>query len=80
MEQVETVESRSKVGGAIATVRNFLVDVKAEMKKVAWPTRAELGDATRRVVIMTVVIGTAIGILDVILQKIFVEGVAAIAR
>ena len=80
MEQVEPVEHRSKVGGAIAGARDFVVDVKAEMRKVTWPTRPELLDATRRVLIMTVVLGTAIGILDVVLQKVFVDGVAALAR
>lgn len=80
MEQVEPVAQRGKVSGAIAALRDFVVDVRTEMRKVTWPTRAELLDATRRVLIMTVALGTAIGILDVILQKIFVDGVAALAR
>ena len=80
MEQVEPVGQLGKVSGAIAGARDFVVDVKAEMRKVTWPTKAELLDATRRVLIMTVALGTAIGILDVILQKIFVDGVAALAR
>lgn len=80
MEQAEVVAPQGKIGGAFAAVRGFLVDVRAEMFKVSWPTRPELIDATKRVLIMTVAIGTAIGILDVILQKIFVDGVAALAR
>ena len=80
MEQGEPVGQRGKIGGAIVGARDFVVDVKAEMRKVTWPTRAELLDATRRVLIMTLVLGTAIGILDVVLQKVFVDGVAALAR
>lgn len=80
MEPVEAVAQRGKVAAAIVGARDFVVDVRAEMRKVSWPTRAELLDATRRVLIMTVALGTAIGILDVILQKIFVDGIAALAR
>jgi preprotein translocase subunit SecE len=80
MEQLQPVAERGKVSGAIVAARNFLVDVRAELRKVTWPTRTELLDATRRVLIMTLALGTAIGILDVILQKIFVDGVAALAR
>jgi preprotein translocase SecE subunit len=80
MEQGEQAEQRGKVGSAVVGARNFFVDVKAEMRKVTWPTKTELMDATRRVLIMTLVLGTAIGVLDVILQKVFVDGVAALAR
>lgn len=80
MEQIEAVAQPGRVAGAIAAARNFVVDVRGEMRKVSWPTKAELLDATRRVLIMTVALGTAIGILDVILQKVFVDGVAALAR
>jgi preprotein translocase SecE subunit len=82
MEQVEPVapRPRGKLSRAIVTGRDFIVEVRAELRKVTWPTRTELVDATRRVLIMTVALGTAIGILDVILQKIFVDGVAALAR
>ncbi|MFN0178600.1 MAG: preprotein translocase subunit SecE [Gemmatimonadales bacterium] len=80
MEQAPAVAKQSKIGGFIAATREFFVDVRAEMIKVTWPTKAELTDATRRVIIMTLAIGTAIGILDFALQKIFFDGVAALAR
>lgn len=81
MDQVQAAEpSRGKVASFIASVRDFFVDVRAEMHKVSWPTKDELIDATKRVVIMTVVIGTVIGLLDVLLKKILVDGVAALAR
>ena len=81
MEQVQATEpSPGKLTGGFNSVRQFLVDVKAEMRKVSWPTRDELIDATKRVLIMTVLIGTAIGVLDLILKKILVDGVAALTR
>ena len=81
MDQVQVTEpSRGKVASFFAGVRDFVVDVRAEMHKVSWPTKDELIDATKRVVIMTVAIGTVIGLLDVVLKKILVDGVAALAR
>lgn len=81
MEQVEaTTSSPNKLVGGVQAVRDFLVDVRAEMKKVSWPTKDELLDATKRVVIMTVAIGTVIGLLDLALKKILVDGVAALTR
>ena len=80
MEQVPAVAKQGKIGAFVTMVREFLVDVRAEMIKVTWPTKTELSDATRRVIIMTIAIGTAIGLLDFALQKIFFDGVAALAR
>ncbi|MGE3618772.1 MAG: preprotein translocase subunit SecE [Gemmatimonadales bacterium] len=50
------------------------------MRKVTWPTREELIDANMRVLLMTVAIGTVIGLLDLALKKILVDGVAALTR
>jgi len=87
MEHVQAVErpglvSRiaSKIVGAIRGTRQFLVDVRNEMRKVTWPTRPELIDATKRVIIMTILIGVLIGVLDKVLQWILVDGVAALSR
>jgi len=54
--------------------------VVAEMKKVTWPSKPELVKATRMIVIVSLVLGVAIGLLDWMLQKILVDGVAALAR
>ena len=81
MDQVQSVEpSRGKLESSLAGTRDFFVDVRAEMHKVSWPTKDELIDATKRVVIMTMAIGTVIGLLDVVLKKILVDGVAALTR
>jgi preprotein translocase SecE subunit len=80
MEQVETAGSGGKLVGKFGAARGFLVDVRNELKKVTWPTRQELGDATKRVIIMTVLIGSVIGVLDRLLQWILVDGIAALTR
>jgi preprotein translocase subunit SecE len=58
----------------------FFRAVRTEMEKVTWPTRPELIKATRMIVILSIVLGIAIGLLDWVLQKILVDGVAALAR
>ena len=66
--------------GFLARSSSFLTAVRAELRKVTWPTRKELQKATRMIVILSVVLGVAIGIMDVVLQKILVDGVARLAR
>ena len=51
-------------------VKNYLVETKIEMKKVTWPTRSELKDATRVVILATLVLTVFIGIIDQILSGI----------
>ena len=51
MEQVEPT-APSGLPARIGAFRGFLSHVQAEMKKVTWPTRAELIKATRMVVIL----------------------------
>jgi preprotein translocase SecE subunit len=58
----------------------FVRAVRTEMEKVTWPTRPELLKATRMIVILSLVLGIAIGLLDWVLQKILVDGIAAFAR
>jgi preprotein translocase subunit SecE len=81
VERTETTpKSGSGVGGFLAKVVNFVTSARAEMKKVTWPTRDELIKATRMILILSVVLGLMIGLLDLILQKILVDGVALLAR
>ena len=58
----------------------FLAAVRDELRKVTWPTRAELGKATRMIIILSIILGLTIGLLDWLLQLILVEGVARLAR
>ncbi len=71
---------RSGLVGYIQRTSQFLVAVTLELKKITWPTRPELIETTKRITILAIAIGVLIGLMDWLLQKILVDGVAAIAR
>jgi preprotein translocase SecE subunit len=50
------------------------------MRKVTWPTRDELIKATRMIVVLSIILGFLIGLMDWLLQLIFVQGIARLAR
>ena len=77
MEQSETAAVSP---GKVAVMRDFLVHTQTEMQKVSWPPKPELIKATRAVIIGTIVLGLAIGIVDKLLSLILVDGVAALTR
>ena len=79
MDAVTATEPPAKVG-TLARAQAFLADVRTEMDKVTWPPKDQLILATRQIVIFAVVLGIAIGLVDFLLQKILVDGVAALAR
>ncbi|HXF95416.1 MAG TPA: preprotein translocase subunit SecE [Gemmatimonadales bacterium] len=62
--------------GRIARVFAFLQEVRAEIGKVTWPTWPELKKATSVIVVVVLVLGLAIGWLDVFLQFVLVKLVA----
>ena len=66
--------------GKIASVRDFLVETRAEMDKVSWPAKPELIQSTRAVIIGSIILGVAIGIVDKLLQIILVDGIAMLGR
>jgi preprotein translocase subunit SecE len=51
-------------------IKKFLGEIKVEMKKVTWPTREELKESTKLVIIATFVVTLFIGIIDQILTLI----------
>jgi preprotein translocase subunit SecE len=79
MDAVQTTPAPSGPS-RVAQVREFIEAVRAEMRKVSWPSRDELVKATRMIVILSLVLGLTIGLLDWVLQKILVDGVAALVR
>jgi preprotein translocase SecE subunit len=79
MEQVQEVKTGG-MAARVSAVRHFFEAVQAEMKKVSWPTRPELIKATRMIVILSVALGVAIGLLDWLLQVILVRGLATLTQ
>jgi preprotein translocase subunit SecE len=66
--------------GIAARFVDFLREVRGEIQKVTWPTMEELRKATIVIVIFVAVLGLLIGLLDALLQLIFVTGIARLFR
>jgi preprotein translocase subunit SecE len=49
---------------------NFLVEVRAELKKVTWPTWIEVFSSTVVVIITTLIFAVLIGVWDKILMEL----------
>ncbi len=79
-QRSEARPERGGLGGWLASSRDFLVAVRAEMAKVTWPSRDELVKATRMIIILSIALGLVIGFMDKVLQLILVDGVALLAR
>ena len=58
----------------------FYQEVVAEMRKVTWPDREQLKDTTIKIIIFVLFIGAILGIVDVILQLILVEGIPSLFK
>ena len=80
MERVQVAQQPGRLTGWVGRTRDFLAAVREEMRKVTWPTRDELTKATRMIVVLSIVLGIVIGIMDWVLQLIFVDGIARLAR
>jgi len=80
MDRVQVAHQPNRVVGWVSRTRDFLAAVREEIKKVTWPTRDELIKATRMIVVLSIVLGVVIGLMDWLLQLIFVEGIARLAR
>jgi preprotein translocase subunit SecE len=61
-------------------VATFYQEVVAEMRKVTWPDREQLKDTTIKIIIFVLFIGAVLGIVDVILQLILVEGIPSLFK
>ena len=52
-------------------VQTFLREAKAELNKVVWPDRKTTIASTLVVLAVSVIVGLYLGLLDVILSKVF---------
>ena len=48
----------------IEKIKKYFSEMKGEMKKVTWPTRDELKESTKLVIIATFVVTIFIGVID----------------
>jgi len=54
----------------VARTKKFLQEVKAEFKKVSWPTRNELIGSTGVVIVSVALLAVFIGICDFIFARV----------
>jgi preprotein translocase subunit SecE len=52
----------------IEKIKRFFSETRAEMRKVTWPTRDELKESTKIVIVATFVVTIFIGIIDQVLS------------
>ena len=52
-------------------IKKFFEDVVKEMKKVTWPTRAELMESTKIVIIVCLVLSVFTYVIDMIINQVF---------
>lgn len=50
---------------------NFFQDVVKEMKKVTWPTKAELFESTKVVIVVCLILATFTYVIDFLITQVF---------
>jgi len=63
-------ESPEHVSGWFGRARRFLLEVRAELGRVTWPTRREVWATTLVVIVISVVIGTYLYLVDLSLSAL----------
>jgi preprotein translocase subunit SecE len=61
------------MAASVRAVVTFYHDVVAEMRKVTWPDRDQVRQATIAIIIFVLLIGLVIFLLDVVLQGVLVR-------
>jgi len=74
------VEVATRAPSFPVRVANFYQEVIAEMRKVTWPDREQLKDTTIKIIIFVLFIGAVLGVVDVLLQLILVEGLPSLFK
>jgi preprotein translocase subunit SecE len=64
---------RARVREMARQTVTFLGEVNGEVRKVTWPDRQQLKNATGVIILFVVVVAIIIGLMDVILQGVLVK-------
>jgi len=59
-----------EVKGILNKVKQFLREVRAELKKITWPSRKETIASTVVVIVIVLISGVYLGIVDAILSRL----------
>ncbi|AKJ64969.1 preprotein translocase subunit SecE [Kiritimatiella glycovorans] len=57
-----------RVFGWVEKLRTYLTEVRAELKKCAWPSRRELAGSTGVVLLTVALLGVFVGLSDTVLM------------
>lgn len=60
----------NKIRVFIVKLAGFINEVGLELKKSAWPTRAELQESTLVVIMSVIMLGVFVGLSDMILMRV----------
>ena len=80
MDAVEAKRPGGEISRWFAGAVDFFSAVRGEMAKVTWPTRPQLFEATRNIIILAILLGIMIGLMDWLFNVILVDGVARLTR
>ena len=62
----------------VREIPTFLGEVRQEMRKVTWPDRTQLRQATIAIIVFVLIIGAVIALMDLALQAILVRGIPSL--
>jgi preprotein translocase subunit SecE len=63
-------DSPEQVSGWFGRARRFLIEVRAELSRVTWPTRREVWATTIVVIVISVIIGLYLYAWDLVLSRL----------
>jgi len=80
VDSVQVAQPTGKAASWFQRGAKFLGAVREEMERVTWPSKPELIKATRMIVVFSIILGIAIGFMDLLLQLVLVDMVAKLVR
>ena len=70
---VSLVLWRQPVLGFARGTAGYIREVRAELRKVSWPTWEDLRKSTGVIIIFVIVVGLIIGIMDFVFSKLLID-------
>ena len=71
MRAETTSEKAEPKVGVLQSLTDYVKDVRVEMTKVSWPSRAELRESTMVVIVMVIIMALFTGVVDKVLSVAF---------
>ena len=68
----------ARFADGVRQIPTFLGQVRQEMRKITWPDRTQLRQATIAIIVFVLIIGAVIALMDLALQAILVRGIPSL--